>query len=175
MARPRFRWRAGRSIRAILSKAKYRNERAGALIPLPTRNGDRMRKHLGWIVVAAFAGAALFLGGAWMLSGGGGLPEILARYSGFNFPFCSSQLSGEQASRDIAWEGGERVSINVPATVHYRPGADGAVKVVGDKALISHVRIDQGDISLDCRPGRLKASLDITLPGRSFRTFSLAG
>ena len=134
-----------------------------------------MRKHLGWIVVAAFAAAALFLGGAWMLSGGGEMGEIFARYSGFNHPFCSGQLAGEQASREIAWQDGERVSINMPATVHYRPGDDGAVKIVGDKALISHVRIDQGEIGLDCRPGRMKASLDITLPGRTFRTFSLAG
>ena len=135
-----------------------------------------MRGNLGWIAVAGFAAAALFLGGAWYLSGGrgwGGAP--FARFAA-----CGDALSGHEASREAAWDGGERVAIDVPATVRYSPGKDepgkgGTVKITGDAALISHVRVENGEIGLDCRLGRVKPSLDITLPGRSFRTFSLAG
>jgi hypothetical protein len=135
-----------------------------------------MRKKLTWIAVAGFAASAIFLGGAWLLSGGGGLRDIAARYSQLGLPRCGDQLSGQSASREIAWDGADRVGIDVPATVRYSPGNEDQVKVTGDASLISHVRVAEGKIKLDCLPGRFKAdSLQIALPGRSFRTFSLAG
>jgi hypothetical protein len=135
-----------------------------------------MHKKLTWIAVAGFAASAIFLGGAWLLSGGGSLRDVAQRYSQFGLPRCGDQLSGQSASREIAWDGGDRVGIDVPATVRYSPGNAEQVKVTGDASLISHVRVTEGKIKLDCVAGRFTArDLDITLPGRSFRTFSLAG
>jgi hypothetical protein len=134
-----------------------------------------MQRHLGWIAIAGFAVAAIFLGGAWLLTGRGGPSDIARHFSEWNLPRCGP-LSGRPASREIAWDGADKVGIAIPATLRYRPGTGDNVKVVGDTSLVSHVHIDQGEIKLDCRPDHMTTeSLDITMPGsRSFRTFSLA-
>lgn len=134
-----------------------------------------MRRHLGWIAIAGFAAAVILLGGAWLLSGRGGPSDIARRFSEWNLPRCGAP-SGQSASREIAWEGADSVGIAIPATLRYRPGTGENMKVVGDASLVSHVRVEDGEIKLDCRPDRMTVqSLDITMPGgRSFRSFSLA-
>lgn len=135
-----------------------------------------MQKHLGWIAAGGFVAAAIFLIGAWLISGKLGLGDIALRLSGSGLPACRDDVSGRVASRDIAWDGSSRMGIAMPATVRYRPGSGDLLKVAGDAALISHVLVENGEIKLDCRPvGGKTAPLDITLPGGSFRTFSLAG
>ena len=135
-----------------------------------------MHKNLGWIAAAGFAVAAIFLAGAWLVSGKMGPADIALRLSGFALPVCREDGAGGMASRDIAWDGANRMGIGIPATVRYRPGSGDRLKVTGDAALVSHIRVENGDIKLDCRPaGGKTPPLDITLPGSSFRSFSLAG
>lgn len=134
-----------------------------------------MRKHLGWIAAAGLAACVLLLGGAWLIAGKAGLGDIALRLSAARLPICRGDGSDRPVSREIAWDGADSIGIAIPATVRYSPGSGDQVKVIGDAALVSHLRIAGGEIKLDCQPARLNAEhLDITLPGRSFRTFSLA-
>jgi hypothetical protein len=136
-----------------------------------------MRKHLGLIAVVGFVAAAIFLRAAWMLSGGGGLSDIAMRFTGSRLPSCGEVMADGPASREIAWNGDDSVAVALPADIQYSPNnADQMMKVTGTPALVPHIVVDKGEIKLDCRPGRLKVGrIGIVLPGRSFRSFSLAG
>jgi hypothetical protein len=60
------------------------------------------------------------------------------------------KTSTEEGSRDIAWSGGEALSIDLPAEVRYVQ-ADGAPKITvsGPRALIDAVTLEDGAIRLD--------------------------
>lgn len=90
-------------------------------------------------------------------------------------PRCDDDSSSQQTSRSLPWTGGDGVSIELPANVHYRPGTGDQVVITGDSALISHVRVRGGSIRLSCRGSDSGDRLEITLPGRDFRRFNLAG
>jgi hypothetical protein len=50
------------------------------------------------------------------------------------------------------------------------------VHVTGDPQVLAHLHVEDGDIELDCRGwGSRTEDLEITLPGRTFRKFELAG
>jgi hypothetical protein len=102
------------------------------------------------------------------------------RDTGFDFtelgrPRCSFSESGKPGSRNIEWNGGNRAGVEIPATVHYRHGSGDQLVVKGDSEIISHVQVVDGNVKLDCRMRHSDGELDITLPGRDFQTFSLAG
>ena len=136
-----------------------------------------MQKRLIWIAVGGFAASAIFLGAAWVAGGAGGIAEIMLRYSAMRRPSCDGTMAGQSMSRDIAWNAGGSVGVAIPSTVRYSPQNGAQVKVTGDAALVPHIRVqNDGTIELDCQPRHLgNARLDITLPGRAFRTFSMAG
>ena len=90
-------------------------------------------------------------------------------------PRCAFGESGRQASRELPWTGGDRVNIVLQANIHYKRGSGEAVVVRGDSAVLDHVHItNSNEIRLDCR-GRVDGELDVTLPGRDFRSFAIAG
>ena len=135
-----------------------------------------MRKNLGLIALLGFAAAAILLVAAWLLSGKAGLLDFTLRMADLRLPVCPEDAAGRSASREIAWDGSPRMGTTLPGTVRYRPGGGTMMTVTGDAALITHVRLEQGDIKLDCRPARVNTGrFDITLPGAPLRTFSLSG
>ena len=78
------------------------------------------------------------------------------RDTGFDFGSlgqdrCRFSHSGTPGSRTLAWNGGNKASIELPATVHYRRGSGDQVVIKGDSEVISHVRVNDGKIKLDCR------------------------
>ena len=91
---------------------------------------------------------------------------------------CGFDPSGQQGSRNIPWNGGDSVAIAIPAMVHYRPGAGDMVQVTirGDTAILPHIRIEDSTLKMDCnwRTSR-KSEIEVTLPGRPFRGFKIAG
>jgi hypothetical protein len=123
----------------------------------------------GLVVCVACLAAAAAIGGKELLDSG-------FDFGGFDRPRCDVDSSNQSGagSRSIAWNGGDKVEISLPANVHYRPGSGDQVVVTGDSAILPHVRVKDGNIKLDCRGGRIDR-LDVTLPGRAFRTFALAG
>jgi putative autotransporter adhesin-like protein len=96
---------------------------------------------------------------------------------GWFFGRCkaSAQPNITGDTRELAWDGDDKVTINVPATVHYRPDAGSALRASGPPELLSHLRVRDGRIGLDCNAGHFDRELDLVLPGRGFEVFTLNG
>ena len=79
-------------------------------------------------------------------------------------------------SREIAWDGdGDEVTINVPATVTYRPGTGMTLIARGSPEALNHLRVRGGRIEFDCRGLFFGGDLDLILPGRPLNDFTLNG
>ena len=134
-----------------------------------------MRKNVGWIVLGAFALALFAMGGAWLIMGPMGVADFGVGLARARLPACGD-LAGKTGSRTLAWNAGGTASVDMPATVRYSPHNGAEVNVTGDTALLPHVRIvDHGQIELDCRVRPGNVQFEITLPGRPFRSFNMAG
>jgi hypothetical protein len=103
------------------------------------------------------------------------------RDHGFDFSFLnhygpSCAVTGTEGSdsRSLEWSGGDGVKVSLPANVHYVAGTGEKLVITGNKALVDHVHLRGSRISLDCSGGDY-GPLDITLPGRFFRSFALLG
>jgi hypothetical protein len=135
-----------------------------------------MQKNMVWIAVGALALAVFALGGAWLLMGPMGVADFAVGLASARLSACSEDQTGKTASRTIAWDGSEMAATALPAMLRWQPGSSESMQITGDAALLPHIKLEAGEIKLDCRPGRLQAKLDITLPGaHRFRSFALAG
>ena len=78
---------------------------------------------------------------------------------------------------ELPWESdSNNVTINVPATVTYRPGARTTLLATGSPEALSHLRVRGSRIEFDCR--RLDFDdndLDLILPGQRLSDFTLNG
>jgi len=130
---------------------------------------------LALVAVTGLAISAVCLGGAAAIGG----KEFTA--NGFDFsdfstePSCHYELTGKTGSRTIAWDGSDHVSIAMHADVHYRRGQGDQMVVTGDPAVLPHIKIDDGEVKMDCRRNNRGAEINIALPGRIFQKFGLAG
>lgn len=52
-------------------------------------------------------------------------------------------------ARDIAWDGGERLSIDLPGQVTYAQGDAAGVRVTGPKSVVDRVRFQNGRLTLE--------------------------
>jgi hypothetical protein len=134
-----------------------------------------MLKKLAVVAVSGLVVCAICLGAAAAI-GGKALHE-----SGFDFgsfgdsPRCAFAPSDAQGSRSLAWSGGDSVAIAIPAKVHYRRGTGDQVVLSGDSAVLPHIYITNSTIKLDCRWHDDEDGIDVTLPGRLFKGFKIAG
>lgn len=97
---------------------------------------------------------------------------------GFGFTYRSCAVPAENSpdsTQEMVWNGGNAVTINVPATVRYQPGAGDTLRITGPGGLLRHLRVRDGKIELDCDFPDADRKLDLILPGRAFRTFTLNG
>ncbi len=90
-------------------------------------------------------------------------------------PRCDAMTDGGAASRDLDWDGADHVTLTAPGHATYTPGSDDRMHVSGDARLVSHVRARGGRVELDCHGWRDGDNLTITLPGREFDKFTIAG
>jgi hypothetical protein len=78
-----------------------------------------------------------------------------------------------------AWDGGDRVAIGVPASVHYQAGGSPRVIVTGPADLLDRVRFYDGELELHQDlfgdGGGHGERLDVTLTGMTLHRVSLAG
>ncbi|WP_267548911.1 GIN domain-containing protein [Rhizobium rhizogenes] len=65
--------------------------------------------------------------------------------------------------------------VDLPASVRYQPGDKAEAVVTGDPALLDHVRIAGGRLSLDCDPGWGEARVDVSLSGPVISNWKLLG
>ncbi len=133
-------------------------------------------KKLAFVAITGLSIAAVSLAGAAAI----GASKFHGKDIDLSFfddtPRCAT-VSGTADSRSLKWDGDDEVAIDVPAHVHYRPGSGDMVQLKGDPQLVAHVKIEDGKISLDCHGvhGWRNDRVDVTLPGRPFRAFSIAG
>ena len=95
-------------------------------------------------------------------------------------PLCVAMDGGDAANhgttnRDLDWDGSDHVTLTAPGHVTYAPGTDDRMHVSGDARLVSHVRVHDGKVELDCHGWRGDDNLTIALPGREFDRFTIAG
>src|SRR3984957_1287980 len=134
-----------------------------------------MRTKLAMIALSGFTIAAVCLGGAFALDSGK-LKDSFISFGDSDSPRCDLSLTGQQATRNLAWDGRDPAAVAVPANIHYRRGQGDQVVVTGDSALVPHVEVVDGAVRLDCRIRGLRGTrLDVTLPGREFEGFTIAG
>jgi hypothetical protein len=90
-------------------------------------------------------------------------------------PRCEA-TGATAGSRTLAWDGSDSVSLRIPGRAVYTPGSDDQVHVSGDPQLVAHVRVRDGRVELDCRNWRGDTDgFTVTLPGREFHKFGIAG
>ncbi len=131
-----------------------------------------MSKKLAIIAVSGLAICATCLVAAAAVGGKDFLHDV--SFPGFQ-PRCGA-ASGEIASRSMDWNGDDgEVHIAMPANVHFRQGSGDKLVVEGDRAALAHVQVDDGKLSLDCRRRSGSGRFEVTLPGRAFHQFDLAG
>lgn len=78
---------------------------------------------------------------------------------------------------EVPWESdSNEVTINVPATVTYRPGARTNLLATGSPEALSHLRVRGSRIEFDCRGLDFgDDDLDLILPGERLSDFTLNG
>jgi hypothetical protein len=90
-------------------------------------------------------------------------------------PRCENG-GGYPIDRTLDWDGSDHASISIPGRATYAPGNDDKLHVSGNPVLVPHVRVRDGRVELDCRNWHdSRNDLAITLPGREFKKFSIAG
>lgn len=134
-----------------------------------------MSTKLALIALSGFAVSVACLGAAAAFEAGGTLAHSIS-FGDFDLPRCDLSPTGQSATRSLNWDGSDTAGVALVANVHYRRGQGDQLVVKGDSALVPHVVIEDGSVRLDCRARGLRnMRLDVTLPGRTFQSFSLAG
>jgi hypothetical protein len=87
-----------------------------------------------------------------------------------------SRDDGPQTSRDIAWPGGERLVVSVPAAVEYTQ-SEGPAKltVSGPSGAVADVRVEDGQIRYDDDSDHDDQKLRIVISAPSVTDFTLEG
>lgn len=134
-----------------------------------------MVRNLGWIAVGGLSIGVTCLSLASAI-GGDGVYGLVGR--GFAF---DRSCGGDDAKADPnaterrwTWDGGDKVDIALPATVHFHGGDGDEVIARGPPEILAHIEVGGGRITLDCRGARWR-KVDIILPGRAFRHIGLSG
>ena len=83
-----------------------------------------------------------------------------------------AKVDGSEAH--IAWDGSDHVALAVPSDAHWRRGEGSDLVIRGDASDLTRIRLDKGTIRL-CGDDDLEDKVEITLPGRTFRSVTIAG
>jgi hypothetical protein len=78
-------------------------------------------------------------------------------------------------TREFAWDGGDEVTISVPARIRYRPGAGTSVVATGAPEMLRHLSVRNGRVEFDCWGLGYHDRLDLVLPGVPLASFTLNG
>ena len=125
------------------------------------------------IAIVGLTASAICMGAAAAI-GGGSFGDGLDMFMDGDRDHCQ-RVSATATSRDLDWDGSDKVQVVVYSDVRYTPGSDNKLHASGDPQVLAHLRIHDGIIDLDCRGWRDRDMIKITLPGREFRKFGIAG
>ena len=132
-----------------------------------------MAHRLGIIAVIGLTGSAVCIGAAAAIGGGSFGDGFDGLFDGG--PRCPTIAGATATNRDLDWDGSDKVQLVVYSDASYTPGADLKLHASGDPQVLAHLRIHDGTIDLDCRGWRDRDMIKLTLPGREFRKFAIAG
>jgi hypothetical protein len=132
-----------------------------------------MVQKLTVIAIIGLAASAICMGAAAAI-GGGSFGDGLDVFMDGDRDHCQ-RVSATATSRDLDWDGSDKVQVVVYSDVRYAPGTDNRLHASGDPQVLAHLRIHDGIIDLDCRGWRDRDKINLTLPGREFRKFGIAG
>jgi len=132
-----------------------------------------MVQKLTIIAVLGLAASAICMGAAAAI-GGGSFGDGLDVFMDGDRDHCQ-RVSATATSRDLDWDGSDKVNLVVYSDANYTPGTDSKLHASGDPQVLAHLRIENGKIDLDCRGWRDRDKIKLTLPGREFRKFAIAG
>ncbi len=137
-----------------------------------------MRSKLAVIAVSGFAVSAICLGGAFAL-GGNAVGNAILDFGSFGRPSCDVGGPSAITSRTLPWDGnGDLAAVEMHADTYYRAGSGDQLVVKGDPGMVSHVYVRDGVVGIDCRSNLRFGKtprLEVTLPGRAFRSFEQRG
>ena len=102
---------------------------------------------LGIIAICGLAVSAVSLGVAANIGAHGG---GTMNWSWFDDLGDCKTNHATATSRSLDWNDGDEVDVSVPVNLHYKPGQGTQLQISGDPELVSHVKIEDGDIKLDC-------------------------
>lgn len=131
-----------------------------------------MSRKLAFVATAGSLGAAAFL------TLGIALAEPnwtdTSRLFGVGVSTCGKATS-DRRQVTLRLEARDSLAIHMPATIRYQPGEKAEVVISGDPALLDHVRLESGRLSLDCDPGWFASRLDVELSGPPIANWELHG
>lgn len=84
------------------------------------------------------------------------------------------ETSGPDAERRFAWDGGERLQVDLPAGITYTQSPEASVVVLGPKDALDRVRVEGGEIGYRRGP-RPSARLEVIVSAPAVETFVLKG
>ncbi len=131
---------------------------------------------LAIIAVIGLTGSAVCMGAAAAIGGREFGDNIDFSMFG-DRPRCEIIQGATATSRDIDWDDSDHVGLSVGGHASYAPGSGDKVHLTGDPQTLAHIRLRDGRIEMDCNRGGHfdRGSLEITLPGREFKKFGIAG
>ncbi len=133
-----------------------------------------MDRKLAVIAIVGLTASVICMGAAAAIGGGALSGLDMIAFGGKDR--CRTIPGATATSRTLDWDGSDHVGMALRGHARYRPGTDDKVHVTGDPQVLAHLEVDQGDIQLDCRGwGSRTEDLEITLPGRIFKRFEIAG
>ncbi len=92
----------------------------------------------------------------------------------FNF-ICSPHTGAPATMRALPWRGGESVEIRIPASVHFKTGAQWQATATGPESILKHLQFNDGKLEFDQSMNLCDAELQIELTGPDVRHWTLAG
>ncbi|HXP96955.1 MAG TPA: DUF2807 domain-containing protein [Telmatospirillum sp.] len=92
----------------------------------------------------------------------------------------SGRADSTLSRRDLTWPDGETsLALDIPARLHYRPGAPRQMVIEGRGDVLNHLKIEEGHVFFDCPWAKdIEARdliSDITLGGVSIESFEIHG
>ena len=138
---------------------------------------------VGFVLTVACFGGAAALGGRALAANGGPFPWAWGHWNWDDDDDGprSGNFDGPTATRDIAWLGGEDLTIAVPADVVYTQGPTIKLTVTGPQGAVDQVVVDGDKLTFAGRHGHgrrwggLGARLQVAVSGPNTHSFSLLG
>ena len=110
-----------------------------------------MVQKLTVIAIIGLTGSAICMGAAAAI-GGGSLGDLEGMFT--SGEHCSRIDGATATTRDLDWDGSDKVNLVVYSDANYTPGTDSKLHASGDPQVLAHLRIENGKIDLDCRGWR---------------------